>query len=1212
MGDLQATLEFSVELCKFYNVDLFQRGLYQVRVSLRASSRPAPAQVEAALPESGGGAACLLGAGIAGSRTFQILYRNEEVPLRDLLLFRVHLLVDSRHVTESLRRAEFSLNVELWFAEQPVVNGGPTPTTLSQVSTRTLQLQVCPLKGLHYHLPILFDYFHLAAVSISIHGSLVALHQPYIKKSILQYVQSCTPRSNKSWMGSSRLPSRGTALEGVMQGGGPKCGGSNTKIAHARQVHQEVCALLLSSLDSLRSTMDDYANLMPQWKRRIESTPAILRTDPAHRLKKMADLAKFLDAEDDFLARANSDIAQLCAENILQWRLFLQAASQPVIHQLLAKRHHQLRVRRFAEAFFVLIHPRHTATTASDGGHQARAAVTDLVRSRYLPSLPALPVHCAALDGDPAGMPVIFEDRYQQDTSILNEDIKVNTTAPAEVSIDCSCPTQPIIEQPIPKPRNIHPVQQLPLQQHIKYKPAATITLDDFQTSLACSTLPTRHSKSLDHLRSTSSLPRRNAPARVRGGVSLDNEDEDRTRPPRNSYPPVKNRCNQSQSYARNHQYKFPQDVYLNGVEWRRESSSSDDDTNNKSRMGASASVPFRLQALYSGSTNGTQVHSESLPNLLKADGSRENGEDDTSASSLSERSGWASSSSAEDRRPQEIQQHRKFNTLETSNSVRRQRQLNGEQLRKKLEQLMLASCAQNGNSDHFNHNNAQLTNGQTKNNHIVNGNGCRQYGTEPRRQTKKSIHKTIHSNKKDTITENCLVSPPSFDISRIEAPGERSRSQYDLTDRHAEETVNLPPPKAFRDTPAPARPPKAFRDPIPDSIDNPLYHVCEQRLAEINFRSRPVCKSRSSGELQALSRSIISVPIVNNHLPTSKKFSERNEAITEQDEQEYKDFVRKREEFKRLLRADYASSLYADKKAFASERPYFQHLLGGTGDAERALTPGSGVHLIVCVHGLDGNSADLRLVKTYLELGLPGARLEFLMSERNQGDTFSDFESMTDRLVGEIMYHIEALGLNPSRISFVGHSLGTIIVRSALARPQMRPLLPRLHTFLSLSGPHLGTLYNSSGLVNMGMWFMQKWKKSGSLLQLCLRDASDVRQCFLYRLSERSTLHHFRHVLLCSSGQDRYVPAHSARLELCRAAARDPSPAGKAYREMVHNILSPMLSRRSLTLARYDVHHALPNTANALIGRAAHIAVLDSELFLEKFLLVVGLKYFS
>lgn len=84
-------------------------------------------------------------------------------------------------------------------------------------------------------------------------------------------------------------------------------------------------------------------------------------------------------------------------------------------------------------------------------------------------------------------------------------------------------------------------------------------------------------------------------------------------------------------------------------------------------------------------------------------------------------------------------------------------------------------------------------------------------------------------------------------------------------------------------------------------------------------------------------------------------------------------------------------------------------------------------------------------------------------------------------RLVSEILYHIDSCGLNPTRISFVAHSLGTIIVRSALSRPQLRPILPRLHTFLSLSGPHLGTLFNSSGLVNMGMLF-----KSGSFLCVC------------------------------------------------------------------------------------------------------------------------------
>lgn len=52
---------------------------------------------------------------------------------------------------------------------------------------------------------------------------------------------------------------------------------------------------------------------------------------------------------------------------------------------------------------------------------------------------------------------------------------------------------------------------------------------------------------------------------------------------------------------------------------------------------------------------------------------------------------------------------------------------------------------------------------------------------------------------------------------------------------------------------------------------------------------------------------------------------------------------------------------------------------------------------------------------------------------------------------------------------SFIGHSLGNIIIRSVLTRPRFRCYLPKLHTFLSLSGPHLGTLYNNSTLVSTG-----------------------------------------------------------------------------------------------------------------------------------------------
>ncbi|XP_017876315.2 protein FAM135A-like [Ceratina calcarata] len=167
------------------------------------------------------------------------------------------------------------------------------------------------------------------------------------------------------------------------------------------------------------------------------------------------------------------------------------------------------------------------------------------------------------------------------------------------------------------------------------------------------------------------------------------------------------------------------------------------------------------------------------------------------------------------------------------------------------------------------------------------------------------------------------------------------------------------------------------------------------------------------------------------------------------------------------------------------------------------------------------------------------------IFRSNRQRDTVSDFDTMTDRLVAEILHHIDKSDLIPTKVSFIGHSLGTIIIRSALTRPELRPLLPRLHTFLSLSGPHLGTLYNTSGLVNAGMWFIQKVKKSGSLLQLAMKDAPDVRRSFMFRLSQKSNLEKFKHVLLCGSAQDRYVPLHSARIELCKAAVRDSTDQG-------------------------------------------------------------------
>ena len=195
----------------------------------------------------------------------------------------------------------------------------------------------------------------------------------------------------------------------------------------------------------------------------------------------------------------------------------------------------------------------------------------------------------------------------------------------------------------------------------------------------------------------------------------------------------------------------------------------------------------------------------------------------------------------------------------------------------------------------------------------------------------------------------------------------------------------------------------------------------------------------------------------------------------------------------KRAISSKFQGNIYSEFSSLFCSAPYFYPeltpKLSPSHSFETVKTQESGgddeeekLHLVVCVHGLDGNSGDLRLVRTYLELALPGAKMDFLMSEHNQENTFDDIEVMTLQLIKEINDYVELFGVNPHRISFIGHSLGNLIVRSAVAHDQFKPFVSRLYTYLSLSGPHLGTLYNSSGLINMGKCVFIKFHLSRPL----------------------------------------------------------------------------------------------------------------------------------
>lgn len=68
------------------------------------------------------------------------------------------------------------------------------------------------------------------------------------------------------------------------------------------------------------------------------------------------------------------------------------------MHALLAKKHHILRVKRFAEGFFVIDNPRVQAVGSLDSNYPNYGTICEMARrSKYLSSLPPLPVHCVAL-----------------------------------------------------------------------------------------------------------------------------------------------------------------------------------------------------------------------------------------------------------------------------------------------------------------------------------------------------------------------------------------------------------------------------------------------------------------------------------------------------------------------------------------------------------------------------------------------------------------------------------------------------------------------------------------------------------------------------------------------------------------------------------------------------------------------------------------------
>jgi len=79
------------------------------------------------------------------------------------------------------------------------------------------------------------------------------------------------------------------------------------------------------------------------------------------------------------------------------------------------------------------------------------------------------------------------------------------------------------------------------------------------------------------------------------------------------------------------------------------------------------------------------------------------------------------------------------------------------------------------------------------------------------------------------------------------------------------------------------------------------------------------------------------------------------------------------------------------------------------------------------------------------------------------------------------------------------------LIIRAAL--PHLKEFSNKFHFYISLSTPHLGFLYTPSKLIDAGLWFLKKWKKSKCLDQFSLSDNTNLTETFFYKLSETEVI---------------------------------------------------------------------------------------------------------